>query len=483
MVHVQVHVQEEGGLEDILIFMVVRTTALAFYKRVCYSELLRMKKVQFITQGCSANQADSEVMAGLLDEAGYTLAEDAPLVVFNTCTVKGPTETSFTSQLAELEAQGKTVLITGCIPQSEKRHAALKNHSMLGTYEIDRVVEALKKTEEGELVQILGRKNRSRLNLPKKNRNNAVEIVPLSHGCLSSCTFCKTKHARGELFSYQPNDIVRHISDAVKRGAQEVWLTSQDNSAYGFDIGTNLAELLEQIVSIPADFTVRVGMANPEHFATFLPAFLKIMLHPKIFRFVHIPVQAGSNRVLQDMKRDYTVEYCKELFAEIDAALPLVTLGTDLICGFPTESEEDFEETLQLMREVRFDVINISRYWPRPGTPAASLPQIEGRELKRRTREVTALFHDIAEEKNRRWIGWKGEVTLREKGKHDSFLGRNFAYKQVVLPEAGLSLGQSVESEITHVARFDLRGRPVSITDNDNEIGTVSQVEAFFSPS
>ncbi|MCB0333821.1 MAG: tRNA (N(6)-L-threonylcarbamoyladenosine(37)-C(2))-methylthiotransferase [Bdellovibrionales bacterium] len=443
-----------------------------------------MKKVQLITQGCSANQADSEVMAGLLCEAGYAVVDDAPLVVFNTCTVKGPTETSFASQLADLEAQGKTVLITGCIPQSEKRHASLRNHSLLGTYEIDRVVEAIERTEAGELVQILGRKNRSRLNLPKQNRNPAVEIVPLSHGCLSSCTFCKTKHARGELFSYEPNDIVRHISAAVKRGAQEVWLTSQDNSAYGFDIGTNLAELLERIVTIPADFRVRVGMANPEHFASFLPAFLNIMMHPKIFRFVHIPVQAGANQVLRDMKRDYTVEYCVDLFSEIEKALPMVTLGTDLICGFPTETEEGFEETLELMRKVRFDVVNISRYWPRPGTPAASLPQIDGGELKRRTREVTSLFHELAEEKNKRWIGWKGEVILREHGKHHSLLGRNFAYKQVVLPEAGLSLGQSIEAHITHVGRFDLRGElcPESVvaTQNTSKIRDISSSQPAF---
>ncbi len=432
------------------------------------------KKVQFITQGCSANQADSEVMAGLLQQDGYEVCDDAPLVVFNTCTVKGPTETSFESKLAELKAQGKQVIIAGCIPQSDKKHRALKGHNLIGTYEIDRIGEMAKQTQAGEELVLLGRKNRTRLELPKMRRDNAIEVVPISHGCLSSCTFCKTKHARGELYSYQPQEIVRHISTAVSNGAQEIWLTSQDNSAYGLDIGSNLAALLEEIVSIPKDFIVRVGMANPDHFKHFFSDFLRVMHHDKIFKFVHIPVQAGSDAVLADMKREYSADLFREQVAALRAELPQITIGTDIICGFPTESEDDFLQTLELVRDTRPDVINISRYWPRQGTPAAKLKQIPGSEIKDRTRRLTALFQQISEENNRNWIGWEGEVCFRERGKNNTLVGKNFAYKQVIIDDAGRVPGDRVRVRVVDAGTFDLRAIPLTQDQQSETIGAVA---------
>ena len=216
---------------------------------------------------------------------------------------------------------------------------------------------------------------------------STIEIVPISQGCLSYCSFCKTKHARGNLFSYSEKDIVRHISNAVKNGAKEIWLTSQDSSAYGLDISTNLARLLKRIVSIPRDFKLRVGMANPDYFKLFLDDFIEVLKNEKIFKFVHIPVQSGNNQVLKDMKRNYTVEDYKQIIDKIKKEIPSVTISTDIICGFPTETKEQFNDTLNLVKEIKPDIINIPRFWPRPGTVAARLKQIDGGEIKRRTRE------------------------------------------------------------------------------------------------
>jgi len=415
------------------------------------------RQVQFITQGCAANQADSEVMAGLMLESGYEISDDAELVIFNTCTVKGPTDSAFKKKLAELEREGKKVILTGCIPQSEQRRSELKNHSLVGTYQITQIAEAARRTEQGEVVKLLGRNKSSRLNIAKERQENLIEIVPISQGCLSNCTFCKTKHARGDLFSDPIEAIVRHISRAVDGGARDVWLTSQDNSAFGRDLDRDLAELLEAIVSINKDFMLRVGMGNPEHFPPYLERFLKIFQHPKIYKFLHIPVQAGSNKVLNDMKRDYTVEEFERLVHDIRLVVPEFSLATDIICGFPTETAEDFEKTLEVVKRVRPDSIHISRYWPRPGTPAAKLKQLPGAEQKRRTRELTALFEKISLESNQSWIGWEGEARFFEKGKKGGTIGKNYAFRQILVEREDLVAGKAYPVRVTAARTYELR--------------------------
>ncbi|MBR9699284.1 tRNA (N(6)-L-threonylcarbamoyladenosine(37)-C(2))-methylthiotransferase [Candidatus Woesearchaeota archaeon] len=412
-------------------------------------------KVQFITQGCSANQADSEIMAGLLKRKGYEITDDAKTVVFNTCTVKGPTESFYRRKLKKLEEEGKKIIIAGCIPQAK---GPLKDHSTVGNFQLEKIEEAIKETAKGNVVSFLERNHKSRLNLPKIRSRETIEIVPISDGCLSSCSFCKTKHARGNLYSYPEKDIVRHISNAVREGAKEIWLTSQDSSAYGLDNKTNLAELLKKIVEIPRDFRLRVGMANPDYFKSFLDEFIEVMKNEKIFKFCHIPVQSGNNSVLKDMKRNYTVEEYKRIVRKIKKEIPEINIATDIICGFPTETKEQFNDTLRLVKETRPDIINISRFWPRPGTPAARMEQIGGREIKKRTRLLTELFRKVAEENNKSWLGWKGKIWINEKRKNSSMLGRNFAYKQVVVPGT-FKIGQELDVEVIDSTSFYLRAK------------------------
>ncbi|MBS3106301.1 tRNA (N(6)-L-threonylcarbamoyladenosine(37)-C(2))-methylthiotransferase [Candidatus Woesearchaeota archaeon] len=418
-----------------------------------------MPKVHFITQGCSANLADTEIMEGHVLQAGYFLTdkeEDADIIVMNSCTVKGKTETYFRKKLKQLEQKNKKVILAGCIPQSEKRRSEWANHSMIGTYQVDKIAQVVNETLEGNLVSLLQRENRPRLNLPKTRKNSVVEIVPISQGCLSACSFCKTKLARGNLYSYRPEDIVRHISKAVEDGAKEIWLTSQDNGAYGRDIGTNMVELLRKILTIPREFRVRFGMGNPDHMKDLADGIIEVFSHPKMYQFIHIPVQTGSNRVLEAMRRGYTVEDYRMLVKKLKEKLPNLTISTDLICGFPTETEEDFQETLSLVKDTKPDVINISRFWPREGTPAARMKQLPGAILKDRTRRLTELFREVALENNQKWKGWKGKVLITEQGKHDVMLGRNYAYKQVVVP-GFCEIGSTREVEIADATALDLR--------------------------
>jgi threonylcarbamoyladenosine tRNA methylthiotransferase CDKAL1 len=175
--------------------------------------------------------------------------------------------------------------------------------------------------------------------MPKIRKNNLVEIIPLSTGCLGSCTYCKTRHARGKLGSYDPNAIVERAKQAIEEGVMEIWLTSEDTGAYGRDINTNLPDLLRSIVAVMPDHCMlRLGMTNPPYILEHLRAIGDIMKHPRVYQFLHVPVQSGSNEVLDKMNREYTVEEFNEVCDYLTGEMPNMTLATDIICGFPLET-------------------------------------------------------------------------------------------------------------------------------------------------
>ena len=421
-----------------------------------------MTNVHFITQGCSANVADSETMQGLVKQHGDTLVgsvEEADVVVFNTCTVKGPTESFFKKKLQELESKGKKIVLAGCIPQGQVKD--FQEYSRIGTYQIKRINEVVSATSEGNVVSFLERIDEGRLNIPKVRKNKFVEIVPILQGCLNSCTFCKTKHARGNAQSYSVQDIVRHISKAVEEGVKEVWLTSQDNAVYGLEFGSNLAKLLKEIVSIERDFKIRVGMGNPKYMIPYLDELIEVMKDEKIFKFIHIPLQTGNNQVLKDMQRGYTAEEYKFIIDKIRKQIPDMTFMTDIIVAYPTETKAAFDDTVRVLRETKPDLINISRFWPRPGTPASKLKEIDGLEAKNRAKYVMELFKELGAEINKKWIGWEGPITITEKGKNNTSIGKNKFYKQVIVP-GDYKIGTELHVKINESTSLDLRGEIIS---------------------
>ena len=222
------------------------------------------------TFGCSHNQSDSEYMAGQLEAYGYRIvsnSNDADLWLVNTCTVKNPSETAMVNIVNKGRELEKPMVVAGCVPQGEKNIKGLEKASLLGVAQIDRVVEAVEETLQGNTVRLLEKKELPRLDLPKVRRNKHIEIIPLSTGCLGNCTYCKTKHARGELGSYDPEAIVFRAKSAVLEGqVREIWLSSEDTGAYGRDIGVNLPFLVRKIIAVlPPDgrTRLRIGMTNP----------------------------------------------------------------------------------------------------------------------------------------------------------------------------------------------------------------------------
>ncbi len=418
--------------------------------------------------GCSANLADSEVLAGCLAKAGYTLvdsASEADVIIYNTCGVKGPTENRVIAALKRTPEKRKLV-VAGCLPliSFERLCREVRFNGVVGPAAGDRIVDIVNSVLAGKkVVALKGASNaKPLLSLPHLRSNPVVSVVPVSYGCLGSCAYCCVVSARGRLRSYKVNEIAERARKDLAAGVKEFWLTSQDTACYGKDIDTNLAILLEAFADIKGDFQVRVGMMTPNSVKVILTNLIQSFKSRKIFKFIHLPVQSGDDSVLRNMNRFYSVQDFREIVDAFRIVFPKITVATDVICGFPGETREAFENTLDLINEVKPDVINVSKFFARPGTRAAEMYDeiVEPAEIKRRSSEVARLVKNVSLARNQRWVSWKGEVLVDEKGKiPGSWIGRNFAYKPITLKSSANLLGKLVRVKIVKAFSTYLSGK------------------------
>ena len=422
-----------------------------------------MAKIFVEAYGCSASFADSEMISGLILNGGHTLADDSSesdLNIIVTCSVKDATANKMINRIKSLNS--KPLVVAGCFPKAEKSTVEkfAENASLLGPNSLGKTLQVIDSTLNGRKQVSLEDSDLSKVGLPKVRLNPVVGIVEIASGCMSECTFCQTKLSKGDLSSYRLGDIVRQVQTEIKEGCKEVWLTSTDNGCYGFDIGTDLPSLVNAVVEIPDDFMIRVGMMNPMYMPRIKEALIESFNNDKVFKFLHIPVQSGSDKVLHDMKRGHTVNTFKEIVKRAKERFGDFTISTDVIVGFPSETEEDFQKTVNLLDETRPDVVNLSKYSARPGTEAAEWKQIDVAEIKRRSKIIFEQINKISIENNKKWIGWTGKVLFDEKI-DEGIKGRNFAYKPVFVRNA-VDIGQSHIVEITDVTVNSLLGKIAS---------------------
>ena len=422
-----------------------------------------MAKIFVESYGCSASFADGEMISGLILNGGHTLvedSEDSDLNIVVTCSVKDATANKMIHRIKSLKE--KPLVVAGCLPKAEKSTVEkfTENASLLGPNSLGKTLQIIDSTLNGQKLIALDDTDLSKVGLPKVRLNPYVGIVEIASGCMSECTFCQTKLSKGDLTSYRLGDIVRQVQTEIKEGCKEVWLTSTDNGCYGFDIGTDLPSLVNAISEIPEEFMLRVGMMNPMYMPRIRDDLIKAYNNDKVFKFIHIPVQCGSNKVLNDMKRGHTAETFRDIVNKIRSQFKDFTISTDIIVGFPTETEEDFQKTVDLLDEIKPDVVNLSKYSARPGTDAAELKQIDAVEVKRRSKMIFEQISKISIENNKKWIGWKGKVLFDEKT-DEGIKGRNFAYKPIFVKD-DVDIGQSHTVEITDVTVSTLLGKIAS---------------------
>ena len=422
-----------------------------------------MAKIFVEAYGCSASFADSEMISGLILNGGHTLVDnssESDLNIVVTCSVKDATANKMIHKIKSLKS--KPLVVAGCFPKAEKSTVEkfAENASLLGPNSLGKTLQVINSTLNGRKQISLEDSDLSKVGLPKVRLNPVVGIVEIASGCMSECTFCQTKLSKGDLSSYRLGDIVRQVQTEIKEGCKEVWLTSTDNGCYGFDIGTDLPSLVNAVVEIPDDFMIRVGMMNPMYMSRIKKDLIESFVNDKVFKFLHIPVQSGSDKVLHDMKRGHTVRTFREIVKRAKERFGNFTISTDVIVGFPSETEEDFQKTVNLLDETRPDVVNLSKYSARPGTEAAEWKQIDVAEVKRRSKIIFEQISKISMENNKKWIGWTGKVLFDEKI-DDGIKGRNFAYKPVFVRNA-VDIGQSHIVEITDVTVNSLLGKIAS---------------------
>ncbi|OPZ22732.1 MAG: (Dimethylallyl)adenosine tRNA methylthiotransferase MiaB [candidate division BRC1 bacterium ADurb.BinA364] len=304
---------------------------------------------------------------------------------------------------------------------------------MLGPRSLSRIAEAAETARGGIRSALLEAAGERRLRLPRRRRNPILEILPINQGCLGHCAYCQTRLARGELLSFPIADIVERARRAIGEGARELWLTSQDTGAYGADIGTSLPRLLEALGELEGGHMFRLGMASPHWLKRDMAPLLDALDNPRFYRFIHAPVQSGDDRVLRAMRRPYAVRDFEWAVDAIRSRFPRAAIWTDIIAGFPTETGEEFERTLDLLRRVRPATVNRSRFSPRPGTEAAAMPQLPSGAISERSRRLARLVEDISRESLKEWIGWAGEARIVETKKPGTAMARNFAYRPIAL--------------------------------------------------
>lgn len=409
------------------------------------------------TFGCQMNEHDSEVLAGVLEEMGYdpvAESEKADIILLNTCCVRETAENKVFSFLGRLRAQKAKnpeliIAICGCMPQqkgmaSRIRHLFPHVDLVFGTHNLHRLEEHIVKiTGKREPVTEIWPVPRGIAEgLPVKRKAGISAWVTIMYGCDNYCTYCIVPYVRGRERSRNPDDIIAEVTRLGENGFKEVVLLGQNVNSYGKDLDerSDFSGLLKRLENINGILRIRYMTSHPRDFNDTL--IQTIASSGKVCEQFHLPVQAGSNQILKRMNRGYTREEYLRLINNIKKLLPRSTVTTDIMVGFPNETEEDFEQTLDLVRQVRFDSAFTFVYNNRPGTPASEMAgHVPGEVKKRRIQTLIKLQNDISLEKNREAVGQIEEILVAgERMKNERFLcGRNRGGKMVVFPgEQGL---------------------------------------------
>ena len=418
------------------------------------------------TYGCTFNQADSEILSGLLLDEGYKLVkipEDADIIIINTCYVKLPTEQKVINRIINLtqEFPNKKLIISGCMVEidQEKLKKIAPEAGWIGPHQIKSAPHVVGSIINGKIVRLTGAENINKVCLPKIRSNRFIHIIQICEGCDGICSYCCTRLARGNLQSY-PIELIRQEAEkAVNDGCVEIQLTAQDTAAYGKDTDTSLSELINSVTSVKGNYRVRVGMMHPKSVMGNVDELIQAFKSEKVYKFIHLPLQSGNDDVLADMNRGQSVGEFMDIVTRFREEIPEISLATDIIVGYPTETSQAFQDTLNLVEKIKPDFLHISKYHHRPGSTSAQLKEIDHLTMKERSKRLNELKTMIALQNNQKLFDKNLEVLITDIGIKGGFIGRTNSYKTVVVDNA--PLGSFVEVKITEVKGTYLIGHRI----------------------
>lgn len=437
-----------------------------------------MKRFYLKTMGCQMNDHDSEVITGILLSLGYQPTEEvdeADLILYNTCCVRENPERKVYGHITafrRLKEKNPELIIgiCGCMPQQKQELQKMLKRLphvdlIFGTHNIHRLPELLDRAISGERVVEIWEEGQYyegqdfRDDLPVQRNDGLKAFVNVIYGCTNFCTYCIVPYVRGKEHSRTPDRIREDVLGLVAHGYKEITLLGQNVNAYGKDLSedTSFSALLTDLNSIDGLDRIRFTTSHPRDMGSDLVAALAQL--EKVCEHLHLPVQAGSSRLLKRMNRGYTREYYLKLVEQVRKAVPGISLTTDLIVGFPGETDQDFQETLSLVKEVGFDSAFTFIYSPREGTPAARFPDQIPEELKKeRIYELIEVQNKISDIHMQRLVGTKQELLIEGRSK-GGLIGRTRTNRQVHVGGSDDLVGSLVWAEITEASTWSLQGR------------------------
>ena len=379
-----------------------------------WQERLALRSVFIETYGCRFNFGDSAKLVEVLKAAGSTIVEvpeDADSVIINTCTVVGPTERRMLRRLSFF--RDRDLYVTGCMPAIQRDVIlSVCSPTIIPPEEIREAYRGIGKVSCG-----------------------SSGIVQVAKGCVGQCTYCITRAARGSLMSYGTEEILGQVRAFAGGGTPEIQLTAQDVSSWGRDTGKSLPDLLQSIGSTAGDSMIRVGMMNPATIMGILDDLVDSFESDTIFKFAHIPVQSGSDKILDLMKRGYESADFERVIGAFRKRYPNFTLATDVIVGFPGETDEDFSRSCELIEKIRPNKVNITRYSKRPFTDVFSDYDFPDSVKKDRSRKLNVIAEKMYRSINKPLIGTTVPFIVTEKIREDSVMARSHGYIGIVLNE------------------------------------------------
>jgi MiaB-like tRNA modifying enzyme len=413
-------------------------------------------KIYIETYGCTANKSDESIIKGLLIKNNFKIInnfEQANIIIILTCTVINTTEQRMISRFRFFKNLKKKVIVTGCMAtvQSKLIKSILPDSIIVPPFYIHYIAEILNEKQNINYKKI----DKTKLS---KCFKGVTASISISEGCDFSCSYCITSKARGKLRSFPLEGIKKDIKLALSQGCKEIQITSQDTSSYGLYSKNNLGVLLNNINKISGEYRIRVGMMNPYSALKNLNSIISGFENDRIYKFIHLPVQSGDNKILKKMQRKYNISDFFNIINNFRIKFPKITISTDIIVGFPTESEKQFNNSINLIEKLNPDIVNITRFSSRPKTKAKILPgRIKTEDVKNRSRILSKISKNISFKINKSLIGEKYRLLTTEIGKNKTIIGRAENYKPVILKKK-IGLGEFINVEIIESAQNYLVG-------------------------
>lgn len=449
-----------------------------------FSELVKEKnegknlKYSILTMGCQLNENDSEKIAGMLEEMGYSQIDDyklADLVVFNTCCVRENAEERLFGKIGEIkkikENRDVILAIGGCMMQEKNMLDKIKKsypfvNVVFGTHTLQNLSEDIYKAiiKNEKVKDVIDIDGEIYEGLPIKRNSNYKASVTIMYGCNNFCTYCIVPYVRGRERSRDPQKILEEITELAKEGYKEITLLGQNVNSYKGDTKIkNFADLLNEVCKIDGIEKVNFISPHPKDFTD--DVIEAIANNDKISRIVHLPLQSGNSKVLKEMNRKYTKEQYLELVDKMKSKIPNLSLSTDIIVGFPGETDEEFEDTLDVVSKVNFEQVYMFIYSKREGTVASKREDQVPEEIKhKRFDKLKELYESKIDENNEKYIGTNQKILLENLSKYNenTYEGRTLSNKIVIIDKNNnYKIGDTVNVKITENHKWYLKGEVI----------------------